>query len=78
MFYIGVIWFASALIAMQWFFLTLALYAVEQTFPDALSAALAWAKTMTGYDPVLIFLVAVSTLSLGASYYIFSKQEQIS
>ena len=78
MFYVGVIWFASALISMQWFFLALALYAAGQTFPDELNAALAWAKTMTGYDPLLIFLVAVSTLSLGASYYAFSKQEQIS
>ena len=78
MFYLGVVWFASALFSIQLFFFVLILYAAGQTFPDELHAALAWTKTMTGYDSSLIFLVVASTLSLAAAYYAFSKQEQIS
>ena len=74
MFYIGAVWFASALIAMQWFFLVLVLYALGKTFPYELPAALAWVKAMTGFDPLLISFVVICILSFIVSFGVFSKQ----
>jgi hypothetical protein len=76
-FYIAVVWFASALISIQWFLLNLALCVGGKTFPYEVNAALAWAKMMTGQDPLLISFAVISVFSLIVSYCAFSRQDQI-